>query len=383
MFSINDISIFNNHSKSNIINLISPGRVNLIGEHTDYNNGFVLPAAISLFITAKAVKRNDNKINVYSVDMNEKRSFLLSEKYKKEGTWVDYIKGVIIELNKIKLLKYGVDVAFKSNLPMGSGLSSSAAFELINAKLFSYINEINLSNKELALLCQKAENNFIGVNCGIMDQFAVALGEKGSALFLDTMTLDYEIINLNLDNYKIVISNTNKPRKLSESAYNKRRKECETVVSIIKESNKNINSLRDVTMDILKSYREKIDNVLYKRAQHVIEENNRVIESINSLKKRDLKKFGELMVKSHFSLRDLYEVSCKELDTLVEEFIKYNEVIGSRMTGAGFGGCTVSIVKKENLTELLEKISEVYNKKIGLKVEHYIVDAVDGVKVVK
>jgi galactokinase len=315
--------------------------------------------------------------------MNEEKKIPISDNYEKNGDWSDYIKGVIIELSRIKPLKYGVDVAFKSEVPMGSGLSSSAAFELINAKLLSYVNDIELSNKELALLSQRAENNFIGVKCGIMDQFAVALGEQDAALFLDTMTLDYEVVKLNLNNYKIVISNTNKPRQLSDSKYNERRAECEQVVSIFNKLNPEIKSLRDVNINFLESNKTHLDTVLYKRAKHVISENKRVLDSVKFLKSGSLNKFGELMVESHNSLRNLYEVSCKELDTLVDEFVKYDGVLGSRMTGAGFGGCTVSIINNSSIDEIIKKVDMVYQDKTGLKAEHYIVDAESGVRIIK
>ncbi len=384
MFDTVEISILKDFEKrEDSITIIAPGRVNLIGEHTDYNNGFVFPAAISLAIYGKALKRNDAVVNVYSIDMNEEKKIPISDNYEKNGDWSDYIKGVIIELSRIKPLKYGVDVAFKSEVPMGSGLSSSAAFELINAKLLSYVNDIELSNKELALLCQRAENNFIGVKCGIMDQFAVALGEQDAALFLDTMTLDYEVVKLNLNNYKIVISNTNKPRQLSDSKYNERRAECEQVVSIFNKLNPEIKSLRDVNINFLESNKTHLDTVLYKRAKHVISENKRVLDSVKFLKSGSLNKFGELMVESHNSLRNLYEVSCKELDTLVDEFVKYDGVLGSRMTGAGFGGCTVSIINNSSIDEIIKKVDMVYQDKTGLKAEHYIVDAESGVRIIK
>ncbi len=383
MFDTSNIKFMKNFNNNpNKIEITVPGRVNLIGEHTDYNNGFVLPAAISLSINGKALKRHDNIIRVYSLDLNEEKTFPISDNYAPDNSWTDYIKGVIIELNKIKPLKYGVDAVFKSEIPMGSGLSSSAAFELINAKLLSYINGINLSNKELALLCQKAENNFIGVKCGIMDQFAIALGLEDSALFLDTLTLKYEPVKLNLKTKKIVISNTNKPRKLSASKYNERREECETAVEIIKNIEPKIKSLRDVNRGLLTKAKEKLSENLFKRARHIVEENQRVIDSVKYLKEGNILKFGKLMTESHKSLKNLYEVSCFELDTLAEEFIKYPGVIGSRMTGAGFGGCTVSIIEEDNVSDILNKIDKTYTEKTGLSAEHYIVDAVDGTKII-
>jgi len=368
---------------SSPVYLRSPGRVNLIGEHTDYNEGFVFPSAINLEIFGLAQKRDDLKINVYSKDFNELKSFEIKDKYEKENLWTDYIKGVILELQKIGNLQCGADIVYKSNLPVGSGLSSSASFELINSVLFSYINEINISKKDMAFLCQRAENNFVGVNCGIMDQFSIALGKKGTAIFLDTKTHNYENVDLNLKDISIVIGNTNKPRSLSSSAYNQRRNECKRAVEILKTKFLEINSLRDANLDMLESLKQKMPLEVFKRAYHVITENNRVIESVKFLKEGRLDSFGKLMIDSHNSLKDFYEVSCFELDTMVEEALKVDGVIGSRMTGAGFGGCTVSLVKNSSILEFKEKVGEKYKNKTGLIPDFYVVEPVDGVECFK
>ena len=366
-----------------LIYLRAPGRVNLIGEHTDYNNGFVFPSAINLEIYGVAGKRNDSLIQAYSLDFEEMKSFDINQEIEKENSWLDYIKGVIKELKNEGEIESGANIIFKSTLPVGSGLSSSAAFELINAQLFSNLNSVEISKKDLALLCQRAENKFVGVNCGIMDQFAIALSKEDSALFLDTMTLDYETVSLNLSEYKIMIGNTNKPRTLADSAYNERRQECETAVRILQGSNNKIESLRDADIKMLEENKSQFSQNIYQRAKHVITENKRVIDSVTALKENNLKKFGELMVESHKSLKDLYEVSCKELDVMVEEALKIDGVLGSRMTGAGFGGCTVSIVRNNKLDMFINTVGKNYEERTSLKPEFYTVTAVDGAEITK
>ncbi len=363
------------------IELRSPGRVNLIGEHTDYNDGFVFPAAINLEIRGLAAVRDDSGVNVYSMDFNEFKSFDINNDLKKEGSWTDYIKGVIVELKKSGEISKGADIVYSSNLPVGSGLSSSAAFEVINAMLFSKINGIDLSLREIALLSQRAENKFVGVNCGIMDQFSIALGKKDSALFLDTKTLSYEIVPLNMKGYKIIISNTNKPRELSSSAYNERREECETAVSILKKNNYDISSLRDLNSSQLKEIASILPEINFKRVKHVVEENERVLKSVEYLKSGDLESFGKLLNESHKSLKDYYEVSCGELDILVEEAMNIEGTLGSRMTGAGFGGCTISIVREDRIKDFIEKVGENYFKRTDLKADFYVSEAVNGAEI--
>ena len=357
----------------------SPGRVNLIGEHTDYNAGFVFPCAVEMEILAVASARSDSKVRMYSRDFDEMKEFDLNDRAKDEKSWVNYVKGVLVELGAMGGLVRGVDAVFESNLPVGSGLSSSAAFELVNCLIFSSINDIILDRPEMALLCQRAENRFVGVNCGIMDQFAISLGKKDSALFLDTRDLSYEAVPLNLGQYRIVIANTNKPRTLAGSAYNTRRSECETAVSILKKTAGNITALRDVKIEELEAGKSGMEDRVYRRAKHVVGENARVVESVKALKAGDLGKFGKLMAASHESLRDLYQVSCKELDVMVEEAMKIRGVLGSRMTGAGFGGCTVSLVESSSVEEFKVSVGSQYAAKTGSKADFYITTAVDGV----
>jgi galactokinase len=353
----------------------APGRVNLIGEHTDYNDGFVFPAAVSLEVSALARPRNDGQLRIWSEDFRQSAEWDLKDLTKSDKSWVNYVKAVISEMPP---LKTGFDAVFSSALPVGSGLSSSAAVELLNCFILSAFNGLAYDAKNASLVCQKAENNFIGVKCGIMDQFAVALGRKDSALFLDTRSLDYSVVPLSLGDNRIVISNTNKPRTLAGSAYNQRRSECESAVSAIRTKEPGVKALRDVSTDLLAECRSAIDPTAFRRARHVVEEDERVLESVKALDRGDLRRFGILMNASHESLRDLYEVSCKELDVLVEEARKIPGTLGSRMTGAGFGGCTVSLVRKDSIGEFQEKVGEAYHKRTGLAADFYVAESVDG-----
>jgi len=367
--------------ETDFIKLRAPGRVNLIGEHTDYNNGFVLPAAINLEIKGLAAPRKDNRVNIFSMDYGEMKYFNLDQIQKDDTAWTNYIKGVARELEDLATLNTGADIVFKSNLPLNSGLSSSAAFEVINALLLARINQIDLSKSEVALLCQRAENNFVGVNCGIMDQFAVALAKKDKALFIDTQDLQYKNIDLNLADHKIILINTNKPRTLADSAYNERRKECENAVSVCAQESPDIMSLRDVEEDLLKSCKVRMSDTVYRRAKHVIKENNRVLESIKQLQSGNLEQFGQLMNESHYSLKDLYEVSCLELDVLVEEALKIDGVVGSRMTGAGFGGCTVSLVHNDQTEKFKTEVSREYLKRTNINADIYVTTAESGAQI--
>lgn len=367
--------------KGKFVHLRSPGRVNLIGEHTDYNQGFVFPCAVDLEIHGVALPRDDSKVRIFSYEFGETGEFDIGNPAKTDDSWINYAKGVAVELNKIAGLKHGVDVVYKSSLPVGSGLSSSACFELINAMLFSHVNGTDISRKDLALLCQRAENKFVGVNCGIMDQFSIALAKKDSALFLDTKSFEYDNVALNLGEYRIVISNTNKSRTLAGSAYNTRRKECESAVEILKRVDGKINSLRDVSVEMLENNKSLLPEIIYKRAKHVVGENQRVLDSVKKLKAGNLQGFAGLMKYSHDSLRELYEVSSFELDTMVEESLKIDGVIGSRMTGAGFGGCTVSIVRKNVVDKFKEIVGRNYREKTELNPEFYVTNSVDGIEI--
>ena len=365
------------------LKLRSPGRVNLIGEHTDYNGGFVFPAAINLEIMGLAGPRSDSLMKVYSFDFAEMKEFDLRDIRPTDKSWINYIKGVAVELSLIKDLTVGANIVYGSSLPPDSGLSSSAAFELINGLILCRLNDINLEKRELALLAQRAENTFVGVNCGIMDQFAIALGEKDSALFLDTLSLDYSNIPLKSADTSIVIGNTNKARTLADSAYNQRRSECELAVAAISRGYPDIKYLRDVSPDLLKEFQAEMEPLIYKRARHVVEENERVKLSVDLLAGNDLTGFGQLMNASHDSLRDLYEVSCRELDVMVNAALRIDGVLGSRMTGAGFGGCTVSIVANDRVAEFKEIVAAYYFEQTGIKADFYISGAENGCEIIE
>ncbi|MCX7715418.1 MAG: galactokinase [Clostridia bacterium] len=359
----------------------SPGRVNLIGEHTDYNGGFVFPAALSMNTTIVARPRNDGILRMQATDLDIKveGSLLEIEKYK-DLEWGNYQFGVASELMKAGYNVIGADMLYHDTIPHGGGLSSSAAIEVATAIAMVMLGGGQAPDGvEMAKIGQKAENNYIGVNCGIMDQFASAMGKKNHAIFLNCKDLSFKLVPLALDGMKIVISNTNKKRSLAASKYNERRSECEIGFEILKKALPNATCLGDVTYEEFEANKYLIENeTVRKRVAHVISEDDRVLKSVEALNKGDIVKFGELMTASHHSLRDLYEVTGEELDTLVEEALKIDGVLGSRMTGAGFGGCTVSIVKNEAVDEFIKCVGEAYERRIGYKASFYVSEVDDG-----
>ena len=366
----------------------SPGRVNLIGEHTDYNGGHVFPCALTLGTYGIMRRRSDSTMNfssanvklgqVFTVDMSELE-------YKKEYSWANYPLGIVWALKEKGIeLEGGFDMLIWGNIPNGSGLSSSASIEILMAKMIQdQYNIKSLSMLDLALIGQYSENNFNGCNCGIMDQFAVAMGKKDNAIFLDTANLSYQYAPINLKNEKIVIINSKVKHSLVDSAYNERRAQCATALEELQKE-LDIKTLGDLDIDTFEAHKDIIeDEVVRKRAKHAVYENQRTIEAVNALKRNDVEKFGKLMNESHISLRDDYEVSCQEIDTLVEIAWATEGVIGSRITGGGFGGCTVSIVKNNAVDELKNRIEKEYPKKTGLTPEVYIVDIGDGARRLK
>ena len=364
----------------------SPGRVNLIGEHTDYNGGFVFPAALTMSSTVLIRARKDKKINLAATDLPDRVQASLEdlEKYK-NLKWGNYQLGVADELQKAGYKLIGCDMLFHDTVPLGAGLSSSAAIEVVTALALATLgNEAHgitreIDMIEMALIGQKAENNYVGVNCGIMDQFASAMGKANHAIFLNCKTLDYQWVPLNLKGYKIVIVNTNKKRSLADSKYNERRDECEKGLKILQSALPEASCLGDISYSQYEQYKELIqDETIRKRVEHVIAEDDRVLKSIDVLKNNDIKQFGQLMIASHNSLRDLYEVTGKELDTLVEEALKIEGVVGTRMTGAGFGGCTVNIVKEEAVERFISEVGKNYIEKIGYEASFYVSEIGDG-----
>ena len=359
----------------------SPGRVNLIGEHTDYNGGFVFPAALTFSTTVIARKRDDDVIRIKASDLPDIIEGTLDTLDNfRDLKWGNYQFGVFVELKKAGYNLTGADMIFHDTTPHGAGLSSSAAIEVSSAIAMASLGGAKeIDSIEMAKLSQMAEHNYVGVKCGIMDQFASAMGKKNHAIFLDCKTLDYKLIPIVLDGYKLVLSNTNKKHSLGASKYNERRNECEKGFEILKKYIPKATCLGDITPEMYEPYKDKItDEIVEKRVRHVIEEDDRVKKSIDVLVAGDLKAFGELMTASHNSLRDLYEVTCPELDLLAAEALKIDGVLGSRMTGAGFGGCTVSLVKNENVDEFIEKLGKIYLDTIGHKADFYITEIGDG-----
>jgi galactokinase len=358
-----------------------PGRVNLIGEHIDYNGGQVMPCAISLGTYLAVSKNKEKKLRFRCLNFPETADLNLQTSYSKTGKeWFNYPLGVINELLKEGHTISGLDMLFYGNLPIGAGLSSSASIEVLTTFAVQTIFQLNISNADNALLSKKVENEFIGMNCGIMDQFAVAMGKKHKAILLNCDTLEYEYLPFETGDYVLAIINSNKQRSLTESKYNERFAQCGAVLKLLKKE-LDVENLCDVDMKGFESHRYLInDPVLEKRALHVISENERVKEAKEVLSKGQLIRFGELMYASHESLKELYEVSGKELDTIVEFAKTYKGCIGARMTGAGFGGCAIALVKKEQFDDFSEKLTEYYNDKIGYKPEVFASEIGDGVR---
>lgn len=360
----------------------APGRVNMIGEHTDYNGGHVFPCALTIGTYGVARKREDKKLRFYSMNFEELgvlESSVEGLKPEKEADWTNYPKGIIWAFGEKGMkVEQGMDLVLFGNIPNGSGLSSSASVEVLTGFILKDMFGFDVTNQDLALIGQFSENKFNGVNCGIMDQFAIAMGKAEHAIFLDTATLQYTYAPIKLDHAKIVISCSNKKRGLGDSKYNERRAECESALAQISEA-AGIKTLGDLTEEQFEQHKDAIkDDICRKRAKHAVYENQRTVQAVEALKNNDITLFGELMNASHVSLRDDYEVTGIELDTLVEEAWKVDGVIGSRMTGAGFGGCTVSIVKDEAVDTFIEQVGAAYQKKIGYAADFYVVEIGDG-----
>ena len=363
----------------------APGRVNMIGEHTDYNGGHVFPCALTIGTYAAAKKRTDRKLRLFSINFDKlgvMESSIDDLKPAKEAGWTNYPKGVMWAFGLRGMeMDCGLDMVLYGNIPNGSDLSSSASLEVLTAYLLRDLYGFDVSNTDLALISQYSENNFNGCNCGIMDQFASAMGKKDHAIFLNTADLSYEYAPLVLDGAKIIVTNSNVKHSLVDSKYNERRSECEKALEEL-QTVIGINGLGDLTEEQFELYKAAIkDEVRVKRAKHAVYENQRTIRAVEALKQNDVALFGQLMNASHVSLRDDYEVSCEEIDVLVEEAWKIDGVIGSRITGGGFGGCTVSIVKDEAVDEFKEKVGAAYMERVGKKADFYVVEIGDGPRI--
>lgn len=364
----------------------APGRVNLIGEHLDYNGGYVLPAALEFGTTLIVRPRSDSKVNFASTNFPYEASIDYSEIGKvKTGEWIDYPVGVMVELEKKNTpVSKGYDLLFHGDIPNGAGLSSSASLEVVTAYAFLTLEGGDTDTVEIALLSQRAENQYVGVNSGIMDQFAVANGKRDHAILLMCDTLEYNLVPFITGAYKLVIGNTNKRRGLVDSKYNERRQQCDEALSILQKEVPSLAYLAQLNREQFEAHQDKVtDEIVRRRARHVVEENQRVLESVEVLKNNDLKQFGQFMNDSHTSLRDLYEVSCEELDIMVEEAQRIPGTLGSRMTGAGFGGCTVSLVHEDDVERFIREVGEAYTTRSGLVGEFYVCGIGNGVQELK
>jgi len=363
----------------------APGRVNLIGEHTDYNGGHVFPCALTIGTYAVVRKRQDRALQFYSTNfahLGVIGCFLDDLVPDPTADWTNYPKGVMWAFEEKGMkIPFGMDILLSGNIPNGSGLSSSASVEVLTGFFLRDFFGFEVSNQELALIGQFSENQFNGVNCGIMDQFAIAMGKANSAIFLDTADLSYEYAPIELEGAKIVIACSNKKRGLGDSKYNERRSECEEALAELQQV-VSVKSLGELSEEAFEQYKGAIKSeVRMRRAKHAVYENQRTLKAVEALKAGDILCFGELMNASHVSLRDDYEVTGVELDTLVEAAWKVEGVIGSRMTGAGFGGCTVSIVKEKCVEDFIRRVGEAYQVKIGYAADFYVVEIGDGPRV--
>lgn len=378
------IEIFNNKSEEKTRIFFAPGRVNLIGEHIDYNGGFVFPCALHIGTYAIVSKTNDNLVRLYSMNFPDKGiiSFSLDDlTYTPKDDWGNYPKGIIKAFYDKGYINSGFDILYEGNIPNGAGLSSSASIELVTAVLLNEIFEAKETMLDLVKISQDVENNFIGVNCGIMDQFAIGLGKDQHAILLHCDSLDFQYVPLDLQDCSIVVVNTNKQRGLADSAYNERRSTCDGAFEKIRANMfSELASLADLTEEQFNSCKALLTDLEQKRVLHVVRENLRTKEAATLLSKGDLKEFGLLMQQSHESLRDLYEVSCLELDTLVAAALKHEGTIGSRMTGAGFGGCTVNIVRKAFVKDFIDNVGKEYKEKIGYMPSFYTATIGDGAR---
>lgn len=348
----------------------APGRVNLLGEHTDYNDGFVLPMAIHHEVNIVAGRRSDDSVHIYSVNFDESETLDLNHLERPaQHSWANYLRGVLWVLQQAGFRPVGMNLALFGDVPPGAGLSSSAALEVATLLAAEAVGGFSVEPTQAARLAQRAENEVVGVNCGIMDQFASRLGRRDAALLLDCRSLEYEIVPFGDPSVRVVIVNSNVKRGLVDSAYNQRRQECEEGARLL-----GVKALRDVSAEEFARQAGALPKLVRMRSQHVVEENERVLTAVDRLKAGDLKAFGEAMWASHASLRDLFEVSCPELDTLVEIAGTVEGVLGSRMTGAGFGGCTVTLVRQESLDALTEAFATEYPKRTGLKPDIWVLN---------
>lgn len=354
----------------------APGRINIIGEHIDYNDGFVLPVAIDRYIVAAmAANHSSSLCRVHALDTGETVQWTFDKPPYDRPVWLAYIYGTIMEWHQTGQSGGGVDILFAGEIPMGAGLSSSAALEASVATGLARLWSVNINMREMALHCQRVEQEYAGVNCGIMDQYASIFGKPGQAIFLDCQTISHEYVPLELGDYHFLLINSGVSHSLASSQYNLRRESCEKAMHILRYHFPLIQDWRAVRLEQLEVLHESDNPVIYKRALHVVREIARVKQARDALLKNDLFRLGSLMYQSHRDLSDLYEVSCAELDFLVEQAKQVTAVLGSRMMGGGFGGCTINLIRKDTIAKFVEKIQHQYGQQYGIKPECYLVDS--------
>ena len=359
----------------------APGRVNIIGEHTDYNDGFVLPVAIDRYITVSVRRNNTDTVRICSIDFNSINKFSLFDEKKYDVTsWVNYPKGVVITLQKAGYKLAGFDAVFTGNIPLGGGLSSSAALEIVFVVALNSIFNLRLDKLKMIKLARRSENEFVGVNCGIMDQFISMMGKENHALLLDCRSLDYELVPFEIPGYKMVVINTNVKHTLVDGEYNLRRRQCEQGLAELKKYLPGITSLRDISWEQLQAHKEKLELTICKRLEHILSENARVQLVVEAMKSGQIHEIGKPLYESHYSLRDNYNVSCKELDLLVNIAENFDGVLGARITGGGFGGCTINIVCQNRLVTFIEEVKQQYSQEIGFDPTIYEFNVGHGTK---
>jgi galactokinase len=362
----------------------APGRVNLIGEHTDYNEGYVLPMAIGFQMEMAGRLRDDAMVKVYSCNYDQEVIFSLTEPllYDQGHLWSNYIRGVCWALQEKGLPLQGMELAFEGNIPQGAGLSSSAALEVVTALVVQALCGFVLESSQIALLCQQAENEFVGTKCGVMDQFTSVMGQEDRALFLDCRSLQFDRIPLELGDYRVVICHSGVKHQLVASEYNRRRQSCRDGVAVLQQAFPTIRALRDVDLEMLEQQRAGMSSEVYRRCRHVVKENQRVLDSVQALRQGELARFGQLMNESHDSLRDDYEVSCPEVDLLVNLARDTPGVLGARITGGGFGGCTVNLVAAATVKQFTQAVWRVYQEQTGIEPRFFSCMPAQGAKLI-
>lgn len=375
-------SFENQFNKQPTLMVRACGRINLIGEHTDYNEGFVLPASVDKYIFYAIAENHTEQCNFYAVDIQETATISLHHLVKSGQLWLDYLQGIIQQFQKAGKTVRGVDVVFGGNLPIGSGISSSAALECGFGWALNQLFAAGYSKSEIAEVAHHSSNEFIGVPTGIMDQFASVMGKANHFILLDCRSLEYRYIPANLQNYQIVLLDSKVKHELGSSEYPVRVAECKAGVEYLQHFDANIKSLRDVTLPFLESHRAGLDDKIYRRCKYVVTENARVLIACEYLEQGDIKKLGQLMFETHAGLRDDYEVSCNEIDFLVDFATAYEGVAGARIMGGGFGGCTINLVKKNQVNDFIEKAKIAYTQRFDIQLEILLVEISEGTDVI-